>query len=260
MPPCEGIAGVHVPEGCLIELKVAVYGLDTAPWEWRVTLTSYLSSIGFRKLLLEPCYWTKRAHGQLVAQVIIEVDDLWLGTVSSYTKWSHENLQGRFTFGKWRGDEAEFAGRRVRKEAHRIRIDQEKYILEELKTVPLDRGRRSLKHSPLTPSEFTLLRSGICRLNLVAKETRPEISGSASILASRLNEATIEDVLTHNKAVQLMRDTAAQYLTIWKHDLAQVVAVTDPPSRAIAPALGICVDVFSTRLHPTSGSDSRSVS
>ena len=80
--------------------------------------------------------------------------------------------------------------------------------MEELKTVPLDRGRRSLKSNPLTPSEFTLLRSGVYRLNWVAKETRPEISGTASILASRLNEATIEDVLTHNKAVQLMRDTA----------------------------------------------------
>ena len=90
-----------------------------------------------------------------------------------------------------------------------MRIDRENYILEDLKTVPLDRGRQSLKNSPLTPSEFTLLLSGIYRLNWIAKETRPEISGAASILASRLNEATIEDVLTHHKAVQLMRDTAA---------------------------------------------------
>ena len=92
MTPCEGIAGVHVPDGCLIELKVAIYGLDDVPWEWHVTLTSYLTSIGFSKLLIEPCYWTKRVHGQLVAQVLIEVDDLWLGTVSSHTEWLHESL------------------------------------------------------------------------------------------------------------------------------------------------------------------------
>ena len=90
MTPCEGIAGVHVPDGCLIELKVAVHGLDDAPREWHVTLTSYLTSIGFRKLLLELCNRTKREHGQLVAQVLIEVDDLWIGTVSSHTKWLHE--------------------------------------------------------------------------------------------------------------------------------------------------------------------------
>ena len=45
-------------------------------------------------------------------------------------------------------------------------------------------------------------------------------------MASHLNEATSEDVLAHNEAVQLMRDTAAQYLTTWKHDLKQVVAMT----------------------------------
>eukprot|EP00959_Pyramimonas_sp_CCMP1952_P262340 5485653-Pyramimonas_sp.AAC.1 len=110
--PCEGLAGAHVPEGCLIELKFAVYGLDDAPWEWHVTLTTYLSELGFRKLLLEPCYWTKRDKGQLVAQVLIEVDDLWIGSTRSLTKWLHDSPQSRFTFGKWRGDEAEFAGRR----------------------------------------------------------------------------------------------------------------------------------------------------
>ena len=100
--PGEGIAGVHVPDGCLIELKVAVYGLDDAPWEWHVTLTSYLTSIGFCKLLLEPCYWTKRVHGQLVAQVLIEVDDMARHR-PNFTEWLHESLQGRFTLGKRTG-------------------------------------------------------------------------------------------------------------------------------------------------------------
>eukprot|EP00959_Pyramimonas_sp_CCMP1952_P174646 3649885-Pyramimonas_sp.AAC.1 len=41
--PREGVRGAFVEEGCLIELEVAVYGLDDAPLEWSKTLTSTLS-------------------------------------------------------------------------------------------------------------------------------------------------------------------------------------------------------------------------
>ncbi|CAK0842462.1 unnamed protein product, partial [Prorocentrum cordatum] len=173
--PCEGLAGVHVLEGCLIELMVALCGLGDAPWEWHVTSTSFLSDLDVRKLLLEPCYWTKREKDQLVAQVLIEVDDLRLGSVPGRAKRLRESPQGRFIFGKWCGDEAEFAGRRQR---------------------------------------------------LSTAESRPEISGTVSILASSLNHATIDDVFMHNKAAQLMRDMAAQYIAIWMRGLSQVVAMT----------------------------------
>ncbi|CAK0813256.1 unnamed protein product, partial [Prorocentrum cordatum] len=220
--PCEGLTGIHVPDGCLIELHVAVYGLDDAPWEWHATITSYLRDLGFKKLLMEPCYWTLREQGAQKGQVLIEVDDLWLGTVASHTKWLADSLKARFTFGKWRGDEAEFAGRRIRKEAHRIRLDQEKYILEEIHPIVLEKGRRSKRHESLSRSEFEQLRSGIYRINWAAKETRPEVAGTASILASKLE--------------QMLRDTASQYLTIWRRDLSQVVSFT------LSDAAGIGTD------------------
>ncbi|CAK0883382.1 unnamed protein product [Prorocentrum cordatum] len=69
----DGLAGAHVPEGRAIELK--------------------------------PCYWSKREEGQLVAQVLIEVDDLLLDSLGSHEKWLHGSLQGRFAFGKWGGNE-----------------------------------------------------------------------------------------------------------------------------------------------------------
>ncbi|CAK0803486.1 unnamed protein product, partial [Prorocentrum cordatum] len=66
---------------------------------------AFLLDLGFRDLLLEPCYWSKREEGQLVAQVLIEVDDLLLDSLGSHEKWLHGSLQGRFAFGKWGGNE-----------------------------------------------------------------------------------------------------------------------------------------------------------
>jgi hypothetical protein len=70
----------------------------------------------------------------------------------------------------------------------------------------------------LTESEFRDLRSLVYRLHWVAKETRPEASGTASILAQRLPEAKVKDVLVANKMVKMLRSTASQAITIWRHD------------------------------------------
>eukprot|EP00959_Pyramimonas_sp_CCMP1952_P128501 2687173-Pyramimonas_sp.AAC.1 len=51
--PCERPTGIYVPDVCLIELRVAVYDLDDAIWEWRATVASYFRDLGFKKLLLE---------------------------------------------------------------------------------------------------------------------------------------------------------------------------------------------------------------
>eukprot|EP00959_Pyramimonas_sp_CCMP1952_P203057 4246632-Pyramimonas_sp.AAC.1 len=65
----------------------------------------------------------------------------------------------------------------------------------------MERGRLGLKKTPLTPAEFKSLRSLIYKLNWVGRETRPEAAGAASILASRLKNATTGDVTIANRMV-----------------------------------------------------------
>ncbi|CAK0898183.1 unnamed protein product, partial [Prorocentrum cordatum] len=201
--PCEGLTVIHVPEGCLIELRVAVCGLDDAPWEWRVAITSYL-------------------------RVLIEVGDLWLGAAPTRAEWLADSMKAGFPCGTWRGNGAEFAWRRVRRERSRIRVYHEKYILEGTHPIILEKCRRSERRGSLGRSEFEQPRSGIYRINWAARETRLEVkvSGAGSILASRLQQAVVGDIVIFNWAVQMLRNTASQYLTMLRRDLSRVVSLT----------------------------------
>ena len=139
--PC---GGLNLAVGSLVRLRVNVYGLNDAPLAWRRTVVTFIESIGFVKCVLEPCWFVRREAGQVVQMILLEVDDFLIGSHSSgEAKWLEEQLKGRFQFGKYKAiDEAgcDFAGRRVRYLSDRITIDMEKYVLEELQLIKVQRG------------------------------------------------------------------------------------------------------------------------
>ena len=67
------------------------------------------------------------------------------------------------------------------------------------------------------------------KISWVAKESRPEASGFASILAQHLKAPTVSDVLIANRVVKFLRSSASQCLTIWRHDPRnlRVISVSD---------------------------------
>ena len=72
--PCSGL---DLPEDSLIELVAPVYGLDDAPIRWHHTVLQFFQSLGYERSLLEPCWLIKRtSSGQVISQVLIEVDDI----------------------------------------------------------------------------------------------------------------------------------------------------------------------------------------
>ncbi|CAE7202644.1 unnamed protein product [Symbiodinium sp. CCMP2456] len=212
--PCEGLGLGSLD---VIVIEVPVYGLDDAPAAWRATVTGFLREQGFQRNVIEPCWWMRfNEDGKNEAQVLIEVDDFIISAMDKIKAKIRKMFEQRFTFGKWEDDEAEYAGRQIRVLGDRILVDQQKYITEQIQPVMLNKGRRSEKESPLTDEEFAAFRSAIYKVNWVAKESRPEVAGMASILASKLKNATIEDVLTLNKNVNYLRNTASRPMTIWK--------------------------------------------
>ena len=225
--PCEGL---QLEPGSLIAIEAPVYGLNDAPAAWRNTVTKFLVEKGYVRNLVEPCWWSKYdEHGRNIAQVMIEVDDFILSYEPSLRESLQEEFQARFHFGKWEDDEAEYAGRLIQVEADRITLQQQKYITEQITAVPLAKGRRSQKDSPLTKEEFQNFRSAVYKVNWVAKETRPEVCGTASLMASRLVNATIDDVLVLNKNINHLRSTAARPLILWRHnpDHMAFLAISD---------------------------------
>lgn len=214
--PCPGL---QLEPGSLIIINIPVYGLDDAPASWRATVTDYLvRDLQFERNIVEPCWFTKfdKKTGEPLAQLLVEVDDFIIAAVPSYSSSLKNQLTTRFNFGKWEDREAEYAGRFIRTSSSRIEIDQSKYIMEQIFPVHLQKGRRSTREALLSQDEFEGLRSLVYKINWVAKETRREVSGTASIMASRLGHATIQDVITVNEVVNFRRSTAQRPLTLWK--------------------------------------------
>eukprot|EP00959_Pyramimonas_sp_CCMP1952_P165558 3460829-Pyramimonas_sp.AAC.2 len=81
---------------------------------------------------------------------------------SKLRAWLRQTLEARFKFGKYRdchSGPVDFAGRRVTFLNDRAIVDQEKYILEEIRPLTLARGRLSDRRSLLENEEFRALRS-----------------------------------------------------------------------------------------------------
>ena len=222
--PCEGLS---LPPKALIKIEIPVYGLDDAPASWRATVTNYVvKDLGFCRNLVEPCWFSLYGKDRRpVAQLLVEVDDFVIAAKEDYAETLKEQLMSRFTFGKWEKSEAEYAGRRIKCTKDCIYVNQSKYIIEQVHAVPLARGRRQQKESKLTKEEFEALRSLVFKLNWLGRESRPEASGIASIMASRLPHAVIEDVSTVNKFANYLRSTADREIKIWKFNPKEMVFI-----------------------------------
>ena len=95
--------------------------------------------------------------------------------------------------------------------------------------IRLPKGKASKKDSTLDTAEFNALRSLVYKANWVGRESRPEASGVASILASRLKDASIKDVSCINKLVKHLRSTASRAITLWgtKPEDVSVITMSD---------------------------------
>ncbi|CAE6937198.1 unnamed protein product [Symbiodinium sp. CCMP2456] len=231
--PCSGL---NLPEGAIIAIDIPVYGLDDAPAAWRRTVVEHLTEgMGYVRNLVEPCWFMKfeackeTGETQNVSQILLEVDDFIVTARESHEKEIEAGLKSRFDFGKWQAGSAEYAGRRVRHLGDRVLVDQGKYIREQIRPIALEKSRKQDKKATLNQLEFEALRSAIYKINWVAKESRPEMAGLASIMASRLKVATIDDVLTLNKCVNHLHNTSERSITLWKMDPRELcfVVVTD---------------------------------
>ena len=107
--------------------------------------------------------------------------------------------------------EASCAGRQIGQRDQCVLLDQEKHILEKLHPVLLHEKQQ--KDRKLSLDEFKQLRSLVYKISWVAKESRPEASGSASILAQHVKAPTVSDMLIANRLVKFLRSSASECLT-----------------------------------------------
>eukprot|EP00971_Amphidinium_carterae_P246779 4901190-Amphidinium_carterae.1 len=174
-----------------------------------------------QRSLLDACLWIKRdTSGTPTQLALLDVDDLILAPPKDSLAKFQQAVTGRFKVGKMETRETEFCGRHILATAARdgqpatIHIDMEKYIQEKLQPIALTRSRKAQKTDTLSQSEFEELRSLVFKFAWLARETRQELCGASSLLASRLRVATISDVLDSNHLVAYLKGTAKRALQL----------------------------------------------
>ena len=127
-------------------------------------------------------------------------------------------------FGKWERGAGDFLGRSLTQLSDRINVCQQKYILENTHPIKVARGRLSQGDVMLSPAEKAAVTTLVYQINWVGRETRPDVAGTASLLASRVTNQTVSDLAVLNRAALMLRNTASQPLVIWRHSPDMIFA------------------------------------
>ena len=194
-------------------MVAGVYGLLDGPIHWRQTLKDYVvSTLGYRQSRLDPCIFKLHLeHGALEGIIIIEIDDL-LNFGRGVHAEKLAQLQQRFRFGKFKKlqDLAEgtmFDGRPLKQlQDYTLEVDMQKYVIERLAPMHLERGRRSRPDDPATEDERNRFRGAVGSLAWAAKKCRPDAAAAASIMASRMSNLRVADIVEINKAISRVKE------------------------------------------------------
>ena len=141
-----------------------------------------MRNLGFQQSKLDPClYCLFDASKQLSGVVGVAVDDMVYGG-NAYFHEKFDRIRSRFPFGKNREKSGRFCGRDLHQhDDGSITLDQ-KYYVDELQPIKIDRKRRLELDAPLNRAEMTKLREVAGALNWLQTISRPDLSGASSLL------------------------------------------------------------------------------
>ena len=204
----------------------------TGPPGWRKTQLSALKELGFKNHPLAPCVvlmydlpsndpsvvsrrsvsrggndsGSEPEKQELTGVVVIETDDLLMGGVGPKFDKALDQLQKRFTFGKWEelwDSHHDYGGRTLRQtKDYGFEISMTRYLKNRAREIVMHRGRCKNPKDLAHEGEITGMR-GVCgSLNWAAREGMPQGAGDASLLSSTLPTPTIKDLQEANAALK----------------------------------------------------------
>ena len=154
----------------------------------------------------DPCIFCLMGEFGQQGHILIEVDDLATHGNAVHAE-NMAKLQKTSRFGCGRASTtvrvSECAGRSlIQDESYGFHVRQAKFVQERLSPTLIPRGRRSDKKSETTEGEKRQLRAAWGSVNLVQRETRPDVSALASLGMGSLNHSTVQDLCDANMAVE----------------------------------------------------------
>ena len=137
-------------------------------------------------------------------------------------------MRETFKVGKEESVNFKYLGLEMQHYSGSIYLDQSEYF-ENLDLIQLDPKRHKETDESLTDVEKDTLRSRIGQLLWLSNQTRPDISFDVCVLATRLKEATVKDILEANKIVRKVTSHSIKlcYQNLGPSECLKFVTFTD---------------------------------
>ena len=188
-----------VDENAPMLMTRAAYGLVQAPLHWYQTVCSFLESLGYRRLKMEPCCWVYvDSLGEVKSVIHSHVDDFMFGGSAECAV--HRNLMDqiakRFVWGTWEEDDFAQCGIRVRQlEDDSFELDQQKSV-DELEEIRVSRDRARQGEAPTTEGEKSSMRATLGSLSWICGQTNSMYSVDVNFLITKVPVSNVGDLLS----------------------------------------------------------------
>ena len=209
-PVAEICAEMGVSEGTPMLLRKAAYGLVQAPLQWYKSVCNKMKSMGYYRLITEPCCWILQDEtGQVCSIIHAHVDDFMIGGAGELHEKKMEELKQAYKWGAWEEGSFEQCGITVTQhEDGSIGLKQERFI-EEIEEITLSRDRARHGDLPTSNAEKGWLRGALGSLSWLCGQTCFMYSADVGFLISTIPVSTVDTI---NKTNLLIRQVKK-----WKH-------------------------------------------
>jgi len=196
---------LSLPRGSLTRLAKAAYGLVEAPLEWHLTIAEYLESLGFERQKCDPCCWGLfDSNNQPIGWICGHVDDFLFGGSSSDIRWQEvcQKIQHRFRWTDWEANKFVQCGLTIEQKENCEFVLSQAEFLDEVSEIYISKKRFDEPDSPITESEKQQMRSVLGCLSWHSGQIAMEWSAPTGLLLSRVNKATVSDLVETNKLLK----------------------------------------------------------
>ena len=185
----------------LWKLKKCVYGLNEASRYWYNRVTDELAKLGLVKSKYDEALFYWRHEGRCEGVLVIHVDDFLYGGSTKFENLI-QNMKTIFTVGSEETVPMKYLGMNIDESDGDIYFSQDSYI-DSMEEVEIQ--KKTDKSRVLNEDEQALFRKICGQLNWISTQSRPDIAFDVCQLSTRLNTATVQDILQANKVLRKVK-------------------------------------------------------
>ena len=199
-PPIES----DTRNGFIWKLKHGLYGLKDGARQFYLSVKDELCKLGCTQSKLDPAVFTFMTQGTLSGIICCHVDD-FLHAGDEKFEVMMDKLRDRFMAGKVEELNFTYIGFKIEQTRDGIQLDHSAYV-QKLDSPQIDPVRASQKQCELSNNEQSQYRRLVGQLNWAVQRLRPDMAFELVDLSTKLNSASVSDLLRAIKAIGKLKD------------------------------------------------------